>query len=72
MVDVGTIDCVTVGRGVDVRNGVLVPIIGLVIGSGSDVAGRPGSISDMLEQPVATVNRNNKKYRLIRLYPKEE
>ncbi|MGB7873258.1 MAG: hypothetical protein WBL25_02655, partial [Anaerolineales bacterium] len=61
------INCVTVGRGVDVRNGVLLAIIEFIISSGDDVAGKPGSTSDTLEQPAATINRDNKNNRIVRL-----
>jgi len=65
---VGVIDCVTVGRAGDVENGVLVSITGAAIGSVVDAVGISGSILDTLEQPVATINRNNKNIRLMKIY----
>ena len=59
----------TVGKGVDVRNGILVTLIESVIGSGDDAEGRPDSISDALEQPVAnTINSNRKNNRFISIW----
>ena len=67
-VAVGAIDCVTVGMGGDVRNGVLVPMIEFVIGSGDDIEVRSSSISDTLEQlAVADNSNNNKKHRCIKI-----
>jgi hypothetical protein len=55
---------VIVGKGVEVRKGVLVVTIKLAMGSGDDTVARSGSKADMLEQQLAaTINRdNNNKY----------
>ena len=53
--------------GGNVRNGVLIAIIERVIGSGDDVVARPGAKSDTLEQLAATINRDKKNNRFIRL-----
>ena len=63
-VEVGVIDCVAGERGVGGGEGVLVSAFEFV--SGGIV--RSGSISGTLEQPVATINRDNKRYRLMRHY----
>ena len=59
-------DCVIVGKGVDVKTSVLVSEIEFVIGSGDNVPVRSGSELDILEQDAATTNSNNKNNCLMR------
>jgi len=68
-VDVGLIDGVTVGMGIDIRSGVPVADTSSGPGSGGDMVVGPGSTSDALEQLVVTINNNNNN-RFIKLRPK--
>jgi hypothetical protein len=68
-VDVGVIDRVIVGIGVDVRNGVPVATIESAVGFGDDIVASSGSKADTFEQLTATIN-NNKNNRRTRLQPK--
>ena len=64
---VGVVDCVIVGRGVEVENGVLASTTGFVVVSGDGAVAGPGFGVDMLfEQPVTTMSTNNKNSRFIR------
>ena len=63
---VGVIDCVTVGRGVDVENGVLVLIIEFIAGSGDNKVVKPGFGSDVPEQLANTMNINNENNRFMK------
>ena len=65
-VAVGVVGCVIVGRGVEVKNGVLVSTTGFVVGSGDGTAVRSDFGSGALEQPATVISINNKNSRFIR------
>jgi len=66
-VAVSVVDCVIVGRGVEVKNGILVSTTGFVVASGDGAEVGSGFEVDMLfEHPVTTISTNNKNCRFIR------